>query len=112
MHALLQVHVLCESRKKDETVKAVKFAFGEMGTPAIMQADNAAEFVHGVDEYCQQLNIKTPHSRVNHPQTQGCVERNNGDAKNYLCALLYEEIQQGRRELFTKDELKGMPSWT
>lgn len=89
-------------------MKAIQFAFEQMGRPRIMQADNAGEFVHGVDEYCKGLGIEVIHSSVAHPQTQGCVERGNGDAKKFLCQVLHAELEKGREECFTWEELKGM----
>ena len=79
--------------------------FSTIGAPKILQSDNGKEFLgktlsdvlHGI-----WPTIKIINGRPRHPQSQGSVERANGDIENILRAMLIE-----RR---TKDWVTLLPS--
>lgn len=72
-----------------EELLKIFFCFG---APAILQSDNGREFVANV---ISELVAMWPHCRIvhgrpRHPQTQGSVERANGDIENSLRAWMLE----------------------
>ena len=69
-----------------EVAKALYELFGVFGAPYILQSDNGKEFrnqvVYGLKILWPGLNII--HGRPRRPQSQGSVERANGDVQNIL----------------------------
>ena len=64
--------------------------FLNFGAPAILQSDNGAEFTA---EVVTELKLLWPdlvivHGKPRHPQSQGSVERANGDIKDMLITWL------------------------
>lgn len=72
----------------DELLK-IFFCFG---APSILQSDNGREFVAEVIRELVSLwpHCKIVHGRPRHPQTQGSVERANGDVENSMRAWMIE----------------------
>jgi transposase InsO family protein len=71
---------------KEVAQTLVNDVFSVFGAPRILQSDNGREFVAKVIE---ELKILWPqmiivHGRARHPQSQGSVERANGDVKKML----------------------------
>lgn len=64
--------------------------FFTFGAPAILQSDNGREFVAAVITELVSLwpQCKIVHGRPRHPQSQGSVERSNGDVENMLRAWI------------------------
>ena len=62
--------------------------FLTLGAPAILQLDNGAEFTAQVISVVSQLwpDLKPVRGKPRHPQSQGSVERANGDNKYMLAA--------------------------
>ena len=61
-----------------------------MGAPSILQSDNGSEFIA---EVIRELKVVWPrlvmvHGKPRHPQSQGSVERANGDIKDMLVAWI------------------------
>ena len=75
-----------KSKKTLEVNEAVLDIFTTLGAPQILQCDNGMEFSgiqSGIlDKYWP--NCKMTHSRPRHPQSQGSIERANGDVMNIL----------------------------
>jgi len=68
------------------------FIFCEFGPPVILQSDNGTEFRN---ELVSSLKVLWPglnivHGRARRPQTQGSVEKSNGDTQNDLNCHLRE----------------------
>ena len=66
--------------------------FLTLGAPAILQSDNGAEFTAQVISEVTQLwpELKLVRGKPRHPQSQGSVERANGDIKDMLTAWLQD----------------------
>ncbi len=63
------------------------------GAPAIIQSDNGLEFRNSlVDEICNTLGTDHRFSSPYRPQTNGLVERTNGNLVNKLSKLANEDI--------------------
>ena len=58
------------------------------GDPTVLQPDNGSEFTANIITELKQLwpNMKLVHGKPRHPQSQGSVERANGDIKDMLVA--------------------------
>ncbi|CAF1114341.1 unnamed protein product [Brachionus calyciflorus] len=69
-----------------EVAKGLINVFCIIDAPRILQSDNGKEFRNGVIEALKFLwpNFTTVHGRARRPQTQGSVERSNGDVQNIL----------------------------
>ena len=59
---------------------------GTYGSPCILQSDNGKEFRNSVVYNLKKLwhNLKIIHGRPRHPQSQGSVERSDGDIQGIL----------------------------
>jgi len=66
--------------------KVLSQLFGLFKAPQILQSDNGKEFRNGVVVSLKLLwpNLKIVHGRARNPQTQGSIERSNGDVQNVL----------------------------
>ena len=72
-------------------------SFPLLGAPAILQSDNGTEFIaHVISEMKDfQPALVMVHSKPHHPQSQGSVERANGDIKDMLVAWLADDTRLG-----------------
>ncbi|KAK7091747.1 hypothetical protein V1264_009390 [Littorina saxatilis] len=70
-----------KSKRAAEVASHLFDQFCSFGPPRILQSDNGREFTAGViQEVCNMWpGTVMIHGRPRHPQTQGCVERGNGD---------------------------------
>ena len=78
------------SKRAAEVAHHLLDIFLLIGAPAILQSDNGSEFTAQV---IQELKIVWPtlimvHGKPRHPQSQGSVERANGDIKDMLVAWM------------------------
>ncbi|XP_030010460.1 KRAB-A domain-containing protein 2-like [Sphaeramia orbicularis] len=92
-------HPLTSKRASGVAEKLMQ-TFCLFGSPHILQSDNGKEFVAGV---INQLTEKWPglviiHGRPCHPQSQGCIERANGDLQMKLGKWLEENPDKGWSE--------------
>ncbi len=75
---------------KDKTASEVSKVLNEIisifGAPIILQSDNGREFKNKLisDLIKSWPDLKIIHGRPRHPQTQGSIERANGDVQNIL----------------------------
>ncbi|CAH1264333.1 KRBA2 [Branchiostoma lanceolatum] len=88
------------SKRASEVAEKLMQTFCLFGSPHILQSDNGKEFVAGV---INELTEKWPglviiHGRPRHPQSQGCVERANGDLQLKLGKWLEEHQDKGWAE--------------
>lgn len=76
-----------KNKKANSIITALDEIFGIIGAPKILQSDNGGEFVNKtIDKYLYETwpTIKRIKGRPYHPQSQGSVERANGDVKEML----------------------------
>ncbi|XP_037772660.1 KRAB-A domain-containing protein 2-like [Penaeus monodon] len=78
------------SKRAAEVVHHLTDIFLLFGAPYILQSDNGSEFTA---EVISELKIIWPklvlvHGKLRHPQSQGSVERANGDIKDMLVAWM------------------------
>ena len=61
-----------------------------LGAPVVLQSDNGSELIANVITELQGLwpDLKLVHDKPRHPQSQGSVERVNGDIKDMLTAWM------------------------
>jgi transposase InsO family protein len=82
---------------------AVADAAATLGWPARFQSDNASTFRHVLADALRPLGVAAAHSRPNHPQTNGKVERFHQTEQKWLAAQepaeTLEELQ-GLLDLF------------
>ena len=66
------------------------------GAPAILQSDNGSEFTASVITELKELwpQLIMVHGKPRHPQSQGSVERANGDIKDMLVAWMSDNNTQ------------------
>ena len=64
--------------------------FSLIGPPGILHSDNGTEFVADIIKQLKQIwpGLEMVHGKPRHPQTQGSVERSNGDGKDMLTAWM------------------------
>ena len=84
------------SKRAAEVAYQLLDIFLMFGAPCILQSDNGSEFTAQV---IQELRIMYPqlkmvHGKPRHPQSQGSVERANGDIKDMLAAWLSDNNTQ------------------
>ena len=86
----------CQKKRKLTSKRAAEVAhqlldiFLLMDAPSILQSDNGSEFTA---EVIRELKVVWPHlvmvhGKPRHPQSQGSVERANGDIKDMLVAWM------------------------
>jgi transposase InsO family protein len=70
----------------EEVAQVLYELMGTYGSPCILQSDNGKEFRNSVVYNLKKLwhNLKIIHGRPRHPQSQGSVERSNGDIQGIL----------------------------
>jgi hypothetical protein len=66
--------------------------FLTFGAPSILQSDNGKEFRASVVEELKTMwpDLKIVHGRARHPESQGSVERSNGEVKKLLGTWIRE----------------------
>ena len=66
--------------------------FTFMGAPSVLQSDNGREFVNRIIENLKQIwpELVIVHGKPRHSQSQGSVERANGDVKNMIYTWMTE----------------------
>ena len=69
-----------------------------LGAPTILQSDNGSEFTSQVISELKDLwpDLTIVHGKPRHPQSQGSVERANGDIKDMLVAWMSENNTQDK----------------
>ncbi|KAI6660088.1 KRAB-A domain-containing protein 2-like [Oopsacas minuta] len=92
MEYLTKFHVIRPLQRKTATEVAnqLLLIFLDFGAPNILQSDNGREFT---EQVIQELSTLWPelflvNGRPRHPQSQGSVERSNGDMKTQLMAWM------------------------
>ena len=72
--------------------------FLTLGAPAILQSDSGSEFTAQVITELKGMwpNLVLVHGKPRHPQSQGSVERANGDIKDMMVAWLADSNTQDR----------------
>ena len=87
---LTKFHILrpIKSKQAIEVARELLYIFLDIGAPLVLQSDNGREFTaHLISELGSMWPaLKLVNGRPRHPQSQGCVERANGDMKNKLTA--------------------------
>lgn len=70
-----------KSKRAAGVAECFKNTFSLFGAPRILQSDNGKEFVAGVIKELASVwsGMMIINGRPRHPQSQGCVERGNGD---------------------------------
>ncbi|XP_064079514.1 SCAN domain-containing protein 3-like [Macrobrachium nipponense] len=78
------------SKRAAEVVFQLLDIFLLFGAPAILQSDNGSEFTAHVITELKDLwpDLIIVHGKPRHPQSQGSVERANGDIKDMLIAWM------------------------
>ena len=89
------VHRPLTTKRAAEVASQLIDIFLLFGAPAILQCDNGSEFTASV---ITDLKLVWPklalfHGKPRHPQSQGSVERANGDIKDMLVAWLADNTQ-------------------
>ena len=89
-------HALTSKRASEVAAKLVQ-TFCLFGSPRLLQSDNGKEFVAAVIEELTKAwpGLTIIHGRPRHPQSQGCVERANGDLQRRLGKWLEENEDCG-----------------
>jgi len=78
------------SKRATEVANQLVDIFLSFGAPAILQSDNGSEFTAAVIADVAKLwvGLKLVHGKPRQPQSQGSVERANGDIKDMLVAWM------------------------
>ncbi len=81
-----------KTKKAAEVAWYLLHIFLEFGAPVILQSDNGREFRAAVVEELRSLwpELKIVHGRARHPESQGSVERSNGEVKKLLGCWIRE----------------------
>lgn len=75
-----------------DVYEALLTIFSRMGFPEEILSDNGPQFSSDMyKQVCELLNIKSIHSSIYHPQSNGMVERLNGTLKSMLRKVACEE---------------------
>ena len=84
------------SKRASEVAYHLMDIFLLMGAPTILQSDNGSEFTSQVISELKDLwpDLTIVHGKPRHPQSQGSVERANGDIKDMLVAWMSENNTQ------------------
>ncbi|XP_068247971.1 KRAB-A domain-containing protein 2-like [Palaemon carinicauda] len=78
------------SKRAAEVTFQLADIFLLLGTPIILQSDNGSEFTAQIITELRSLwpELSIVHGKPRHPQSQGSVERANGDIKDMLVAWM------------------------
>ena len=89
------------SKKAEEVAEKLIDIFCQFGPAKILQSDNGREFVAKVINETANLwpGLVIIHGRPRHPQSQGCVERGNGDLQVKLGKWVDENGDQWSKGL-------------
>lgn len=81
-----------KTKQAREVAEELTKIFYLCGAPRILQSDNGKEFVAKVIEQVVAIwpHCKILHGRPRHPESQGSVERANGDVENMLRAWMID----------------------
>ena len=84
------------SKRASEVAFQLLDIFLLFGAPAILQSDNGSEFTAQVITELKELwpQLIMVHGKPRHPQSQGSVERANGDIKDMLVAWMCDNNTQ------------------
>ena len=84
------------SKRASEVASQLLDIFLLFGAPAILQSDNGSEFTAQVITELKELwpQLIMVHGKPRHPQSQGSVERANGDIKDMLVAWMCDNNTQ------------------
>ena len=84
------------SKRASEVAYHLMDIFLLLGAPTILQSDNGSEFTSQVISELKDLwpDLTIVHGEPRHPQSQGSVERANGDIKDMLVAWMSENNTQ------------------
>ncbi|XP_064097650.1 KRAB-A domain-containing protein 2-like [Macrobrachium nipponense] len=92
MEYLTKFHVIrpLKSKTAAEVANELLFIFLDIGAPHILQSDNGREFTAEVIQELASLwpELILVNGRPRHPQSQGSIERGNGDMKLKLMAWI------------------------
>jgi transposase InsO family protein len=75
-----------KAKSAEEVALFLYELMGTYGAPVILQSDNGREFRNNLAYSLQKLwpGLKIIHGRPRHPQSQGSIERSNGDIQGIL----------------------------
>lgn len=78
------------SKRACEVAFQLMDIFALLGAPVILQSDNGSEFTAAIIKELRELwpELRLVHGKPRHPQSQGSVERANGDIKDMLIAWM------------------------
>ncbi|XP_068220838.1 KRAB-A domain-containing protein 2-like [Palaemon carinicauda] len=78
------------SKRAGEVAFQLADIFLLLGAPVILQSDNGSEFIAQIITELRSLwpELSIVHGKPRHPQSQGSVERANGDIKDMLVAWM------------------------
>ncbi|XP_070206199.1 KRAB-A domain-containing protein 2-like [Littorina saxatilis] len=84
------------SKRAVEVAAQLLDIFLVIGAPAILQSDNGTEFTANIISELKDFwpTLVLVHGKPRHPQSQGSVERANGDIKDMLVAWLADNHTQ------------------
>ena len=84
------------SKRAAEVAYQLVDIFLLFGAPAVLQSDNGSEFTAEVITELKQVwpLLNLVHGKPRHPQSQGSVERANGDIKDMLVAWMADNSSQ------------------
>ncbi|XP_064118942.1 KRAB-A domain-containing protein 2-like [Macrobrachium nipponense] len=96
MEYLTKFHVIrpLKSKTAADVANELLFIFLDIGAPHILQSDNGREFTAEVIQELASLwpELILVNGRPRHPQSQGSIERGNGDMKLKLMAWIRDNI--------------------
>ncbi|KAK7097700.1 hypothetical protein V1264_004638 [Littorina saxatilis] len=86
-----------KSKRAAGVAECLMTTFSLFGAPRVLQSDNGKEFVAGVIKELASLwrGMTIINGRPRHPQSQGCVERGNGDLTVKLGKWLEANEEKG-----------------
>lgn len=93
-----------KTKKPEETCSKLNELFCYFGAPQVLQTDNGGEFMKNAEILgAQWREMKIVRGRPCHPQSQGCVERANGDLKLKLEKWMISKRQESEEECINND---------
>jgi putative transposase len=93
---------LCKTMKASDVERSVERALAVAGLengqrPKLLSDNGACYIASELKEYLQSRNVKSVHGKINHPQTQGKIERYHRSMKNIVKLNHYycpEELEE------------------